>query len=149
MAKVKVWNDNDHVHQEDYKGDRIVIQPHGYVEMDWEEGIQFQGQFTPIKFLADGIAPDPRCYKMIRVDAPTEPIFRDNSNIVHATGQRAASASELVDLLKTFAAEQPDRVVKADDKELDSLKAQVAYLKNAVTELMSRKKPGRPPKEAR
>ncbi len=162
MAKVKVWNDNKHPHTEMYKGDKITIPAGEFIEMDWEEAMQFKGQFTgvaPVKSEDDGKGgmgeADPRFFKMIRVEMPKEDPVVDDGLTNHLTGKRANSAGELLGQLLSIARDNPDLVVK--DKDLDGKKEdRVAVLERELAELKAliqgntsaKKGPGRPRKEA-
>lgn len=65
--KVKVWNDNEHLFAQDFKGDKIVIPAKGYIEMEWDEAIAFKSYPHPMKF--DGMGQQlPESFKMIRVE---------------------------------------------------------------------------------
>lgn len=149
---VKVWNDNDYVHAEVFKGNLITIPAHGHVEMDYVDACEFRGQYTPIKMITDG-NPDPRAFKKIRVENPTSPIFKDQ-NVLHATGQVASSAGELAALAKAFAALNPDAVARAEDgpakeetvskSQYDDVLARLAALESQT----EKRGPGRPKKEA-
>ena len=69
-AQVKVWNDNDYPYRENFKGTVIEIPPKKFIEMDYEDAIEFKSSFPNL------IAPDfdsagnqkKTSYKMIRVD---------------------------------------------------------------------------------
>ncbi len=158
MAKVKVWNDNKYPHKELYKGDPVVIPAGGFVEMDWEEAVQFKGQFTgmaPLKSEDDGLGgmgePDPRFFKMIRVDSPADDPVKDDGLVNHATGKRANDTAELLAQVLQFARENPDRVVKDDDldRKPPASSDEVADLKRELAELkamiMNKPKPGPKP----
>lgn len=160
MPQVKVWNDNDYPHQEMYKGETIRIAPKSSIEMDYEEAMQFAGQFTPIVKQADG-RDDPRHFKKIRVEKPAQVLKDDPSMICHANGKRASTPEELQALLSEFAhlrandpeAEKAAAAYRANEKsEVMSLKEQVEALRAQMAALASdkaSKKPmGRPKKEA-
>jgi hypothetical protein len=152
---VKVWNDNVYPHKETFKGEEINIPAGSFVEMDYIEAVEFKGQFTAPKTDASG-KPDAKFFKKIRVEQPKEPIFKDAPNVLHATGQRADSMAELMQMAKAFAQSNPHLV--ASDPELDaegkvtiskaefeSLAARLAALESEKT---TKKGPGRPKKEA-
>lgn len=66
-TKVKVWNDNEHLFSQEFKGERITIEPKGFIEMEWDEAISFKSYPYPMEF--DGMGNQkPESYKMIRVD---------------------------------------------------------------------------------
>lgn len=158
MAKVKVWNRNKYPHKELYKGDQVVIPAGGFIEMDWEEAVQFKGQFTgmaPLKSEDDGAGgmgePDPRFFKMIEVESPAEDPVKDDGLVNHATGKRADDAQALLGQLLQFARENPDRVVKdsdldgqkpADDGRVAALERELAELKALI---LNKPKPGPKP----
>jgi hypothetical protein len=151
---VKVWNDNVHPHVETFKGEVQTIPAGGYIEMDYVEAVQFAGQFTSPKFITDGV-PDPKAYKMLRVDQPTTPVFRE-TNVLHATGQTAQTPAEVMAMAKAYAALHPELVavdpeaeksskVTIDKTQLEGLLARVAALESQTNE---KRGPGRPKKEA-
>ncbi len=146
MAKVKVWNDNIHPHREKYQDEWIDIPAGGYIEMDWEDAMQFRGQFTGIKLLGDD-TPDPRGFKMIRVEKPTEPIFKDMTLVCHANGEQAATKADLVLLLDKFShlrsTEKVDVSATKDGPSYQELLERLAALEEQVA---GRKKPGPKPK---
>ncbi len=144
---VKVWNDNVHPHKEIFKGETIEIQPGGCVEMDYMEAIEFRGQFVTPKFDGSG-RPDPRSFKKIRVDQPTTPIFRDDPNVMHATGQRLGTPAEAIAFAKAYAAMNPDSVAydseaEKSDKVMVS-KAVMDDLTSRLAALEAKKPQGRP-----
>ena len=51
---VRVYNDNIVPHKEHYKGQDLVIEPKGFIEMDRDEAVQFKSQFFPPKFNKGG-----------------------------------------------------------------------------------------------
>lgn len=150
MAKVKVWNKNSLPHVETFKGDKIEIPAGGCIEMDWEDATEFKGQFFPMVINADGTH-NPKGFKKIVVDRPSEPIFKDMPLINHADGKVATSRAELEAALAKF-----DHMKVKDDSdtaprssEIDVLKAQVAALTKLVEGQVDRKKPGPKPKAVR
>lgn len=151
MALVKVWNDNQYPHVEKFKGKEIAIQPGECVEMEWEEAIEFKGQFTPVVVRGDGTH-DPRSFKMIRVDRPDVLPFQDEGNVCHANGKRAASHEELAAMVAQFAhlqVKDPDAekaASQANRGEIAALRAEIEALKAAL--VGDKRGPGRPKKEA-
>jgi hypothetical protein len=112
MAIVKVWNDNVYTHTEKYKGKEITIHPGEFVEMDYIDAVDFRGQFVqPV--MKGPNNPDPRSFKMIRVEEPLEPVVKADPNVFHATGDRAATPAEIIALAKAYASLNPTLV--ADD----------------------------------
>lgn len=147
MAKVKVWNDNVHPHREKYQDEWIDIPAGGYIELDWEDAIQFKGQFTGIKLLGDD-TPDPRGFKMIRVEKPSEPVFKENPLVCHANGERAVTQEDLARLLDKFshmrAPANPDvETAPAGGPTYQELMERVLALEEKFGD---RKKPGPKPK---
>lgn len=71
MAKVKVWNDNDHDYKENFRGVEVFIKAKGFVEMEETEAVKFRGNFSPIEVDHDG-TPLKRSFKMIRIEKTGE-----------------------------------------------------------------------------
>lgn len=68
MPQVKVWNDNVHPYNEEFRDQKISIPPKGFIVMDKDEAETFQGTYAPMK--KDGDGNDiPEGYKMIRIEA--------------------------------------------------------------------------------
>lgn len=149
MPRVKVWNDNQYPHTEKFKGKEITIQPGEFVEMEWEEAIEFKGQFTPIMVRGDGTH-DPRSFKKIRVDRPDVMPFVDET-VCHANGQRAASHEELAALVAQFShlrASDPEAeklAAKSANSEIAKMRAEIDELRSMLAD---KRGPGRPKKEA-
>lgn len=139
MAKVKVWNDNVYPHTEMFKGDTVHIPPKECIEMDWEEAIEFKGQFTGVKRLGND-QPDPAGYKMIRVEHPSEPIFKDPPLVNHASGQKFVTKKELMESLAEYdhlrVAHDPDAETPVTPTAKDDITTNaIAALKDQVEEL--------------
>lgn len=154
MPLVKVYNDNVYEHRETFKGTPIVIPAGGHIEMEYEEGIEFKGQFTGVAPLGEDGGPNPKFYKMIRVEQPPpESLFQDDGLTNHLTGKRASSADDLLGQLLVLARNKPDLVVKdpALDKSTDriaELEAKIERLTALVGGEVEKRGPGRPKKEA-
>jgi hypothetical protein len=151
MAQVKIWNDNVHPLVDEFKEQKISIPPGGFIEMDYLEACDFAGKFSAPRKRGDG-SDDPRFFRMLRVEQPKEQLMPD-MNVVHATGERAASAAEISAMTRAFAAMNPDRLVA--DKDLDTvqikktdLDAVMARLEVLESERNEKRGPGRPKKEA-
>lgn len=152
MALVKVWNDNVYVHKERFKNEMVEIAPGGYVEMEYEDGIDFKGQFTGIAPIGPDGKPDARYFKKIRVERPA--VYGTDTGLVcHADGTKAESVEELKAKLALYKDrlakdDEADRAVGADS-ELKALvqkqQEQIAFL---MEQLQPKKGPGRPRKEA-
>lgn len=153
MATVKVWNDNKYPHAERFKGTMIEIPPGGHIEMEYEEAVEFKGQFTaPLNDNAD--QPDPRHFKMIRVEIPKVMSVKVDPLICHADGSRAADDADLAQRLEHYkhrlvedtSAEKAGR--EAQQRRIDDLEGQVARLTAAWGAQEVKRGPGRPRKEA-
>jgi hypothetical protein len=150
MAKVKVWNKNKFDHREKFKGEEIFIPAGGSIDMDFEEAIEFKGQFTPPA--PKEHAGDPaRFYKMIEVEWPKQPAAQPSALVNHADGTIAQSDAELRASLSRFA----DRLVKDEDaekataaqnSEVAALRAEMDELKALLAAQNQKRGPGRPPK---
>lgn len=138
MAIVKVWNDNTVEHVEKFKDDTVRIPAGGFVEMDYFDAVSFQGQFTGLRMLGPN-NPDPRGFKMIRVDEPGEPVVKEDKNVFHATGKAFESRDELIAFAKAYAQANGELAVR--DPDLDKatkgpsvadLQAEVAALRELI-----------------
>jgi len=152
MARVKVHNLNVHPYSETFKGEDIFIPAGGHIEMDWEEAIDFKKSFgrgvAPIG--QDG-KPDPRGFKMIKVDAPATPVIADDGLTCHANGKRAASKEELAALLSEFAHMhvKDDEAEKAQGDELATLRKLLETQQAQINALMSEKASEKGPSDDR
>jgi hypothetical protein len=98
---VKVWNDNVHPYEEKYKGKMVEIPPKDFIEMDYDDAMQFKGEFkAPV---INGQGHDPRGFKMIRVERPGTPTAKYNQLTNPVTGRTAQDEKELEDSLKDYA----------------------------------------------
>jgi hypothetical protein len=156
MPIVKVWNDNQYEHCERFKGEEIRISPGGFVEMDYIDAVDFRGQFTTPKMLGPN-NPDPRHFKMIRVEEPTEPVVKDDKTVHHATGKAFESTADLIEFAKAYAKANADLAVVNPEAEAearrrhesnDALLARIAALEAQVAQQPLRAKPGPKPKVA-
>ncbi len=149
---VKVFNDNVHDHNEEFKGIKLLIPAKGHIEMEYEEAVQFQGQCTGIAPVGEDGAPDARFFKMIRVEqVKPEDIFKDDGLTNHVTGRKSSSAEELRAVLSEFAhlrvvdKDLESKAKSGSDEVVNDLKRQVAELTALVKDKLTPKKPGRPP----
>jgi len=55
MAKVRVYNDNDVVHRERFKGVDYSIKPGEFIEMEDEDAVLLLGQFRSIVKMKSGL----------------------------------------------------------------------------------------------
>lgn len=87
--KMKIYNDNVHPFQTTFKGDLYKINAKDYlkdasgkpVEWDLYEANDFRGQYSPILKDANEL-PDPRSYKMIRLEPVGKPLIEEKSEHV-------------------------------------------------------------------
>lgn len=148
--KVKVWNKNTLPHIETFKGDKIEIPAGGSIEMDWEDAIEFKGQFFPMVINADGTH-NPKGFKKIFVERPPQAPVHDLSLVNHADGSVAATRADLDAELRRFdhlAVKDPNLEGSGGNQnaEIAALKEQVAKLAALVEGQVDRKKPGPKPK---
>jgi hypothetical protein len=99
MSMVKVWNDNIYPHSEKFKGKDVDIPAGAFIEMDYDDAKQFQGQYKPPKM--NGQGHDPRGFKKIRVENP--PAAKVDPLMNHANGAVANNPAELKAMAKEFA----------------------------------------------
>lgn len=149
MALVKVWNDNKYPHTERFKGTMLTIPAGGSIEMEFEEAMEFKGQFTaPIR--GNDEQPDPRYFKMIRVERPKVLDVKVDPLVCHADGTKAENQDDLAKRLEHY------RHLKVEDSNaekarLDAQQKEIEALKAQVGRLMAqpeKRGPGRPRKEA-
>ncbi len=152
MAQVKVWNENTHDFKQEVKGVMLEIPAKGFIEMDYEEAIDFKGMFSPLP-PADFSGDHALYYKMIRVEAPAAPVFKDEGLTNHLTGARSASPEDLAATLaavRHLIVKDPEAERQAPSAEVAELRRQIAELAALVSDLTPPEKrgPGRPRKEA-
>lgn len=150
MTRAQVWNDNVHPHTERFKDREISIPAKSFIEMDYDDAIEFKCQFTPIK--TDGEKnPLPEGFKMIRV-VPMAAVQAPAPLVCHATGKVASSPEELAKM----EAEHLGQLDEGSKKELEAsaaLRRENEELKRKLADLTAAKAsdkrgPGRPRKEA-
>jgi hypothetical protein len=96
MSKVKVWNDNVHPFTQIFKSETISIPAKGYVEMQWDEAIEFKSYPANMQF--DGMNNQkPESFKMIRVEGRPDTEATVVAYKCHADGTLHASKSALED----------------------------------------------------
>jgi hypothetical protein len=106
MAKAKVYNKHSHglTHREKFKEQMIVIEAGEYIEMDYEEAVEFKSQYFPMKLGPDEVQL-PESYKMIQIvpiDDPTA--IKAEAFKCQLTGKSFGSAAELDKHLEQFKA---------------------------------------------
>lgn len=98
MAKWRVYNRHSHgmTHKEKFKDDMIEIKPGEFVVMDYEDAVQFKGQFFPMKRKPSG-AEDPAGFKMIEIvpHEHEEPVKDVARYVCHVDGKEFNSQKEL------------------------------------------------------
>lgn len=155
MPLVKVWNDNVHPFEQEFKGDKKRIEAGGFIEMEYYEAVEFQGLYFPMAFDGDN-RQLPTSYKKIRVEQPKAPVVSssDISLVNHATGEKAATKAELAAMLAEFAhlrvTDKDAELAAPKADKVAELSQQVAELTALVTALSQqdpKKGPGRPRKE--
>lgn len=70
---VKVWNDNTYDFKEpNFKGNVVLVKAGGFIEMDLEEAVEFQGQYSPLP--PEDTQPDDQVkyFKKIRIERPPQ-----------------------------------------------------------------------------
>jgi len=131
MPKVKVWNLNTHPYQETFKGDLIKIEAGGFVEMEYDEAIQFKGTFKPPVKDADG-NDQPEGYKMIKVDPP------GGAAVVPVVTEHVCT------LCKEKFQTEKSLILHASSEHKDQIHVDEAI----EAEIQQKRKPGRPPGSA-
>lgn len=140
MPLCKVWNDNDYLYEEKFKGDHYVIEPKGFIEMDFDEAHQFLGTFKAMIKRGDGTI-DPRSYKKLRIEGGPSPAAVDPL-VCHANGQRASTTEELAKMLGQFShLKAVDAEAEKLAEENKALKARLSSLEEMVQGLVEKKQP--------
>ncbi len=72
--KWRVYNNHPDglTHKENFRGDEIIIKAGDFILMDYEDAVQFKGQYFPMTRTADG-AQDPKSFKVIKL-SPDEQV---------------------------------------------------------------------------
>ncbi len=138
MAKWKVCNRHPDglTHKEKFKDQLIEIPAGGFVLMDYEEAVQFRGQYFPMKKNPQG-APDPASFKCIYLEpleselTKSEPTIKEF--VCHFDGAKFPTQASLDNYIKQNYADQAFKD-EAIEEEIQA-------------EAKARKGPGRPPKE--
>ena len=137
MAKWRVYNRHPHglTHVEEFKEQLLKIPAGEYVLMDYEEAVQFRGQYFPMKKNGQD-APDPSGFKCIELkpDTDKEQVANtgksDGGYVCHFDGAKFPTQALLDKYIKDNYADH-----SFEDQELES-------------EMREAKRgPGRPPKE--
>lgn len=152
MAKTKVWNRNKFEHRETFKGSDLVIPAGEYIEMEFEEAIEFKGQWRPMP--PEDYSGDPaKFYKMIVVEWPKVHEKKANSDLIcHADGSVSETREQLLAKLRDFddlrvKDDELDKVTQRPNPELEALKAELESIKALMSAQNQRRGPGRPRKD--
>ena len=134
MAKWRVWNKhpNGLTHVEMFRGEKIEIPANKYHIMDYEDAVQFKGQFYPMKKRPTG-EPDPSSFKVLFLqphDGETTPA--PTRFICPIDGKEFSTQSDLDQYIKREYSDVPVLVDESAEREI-------------AAEAM-RRGPGRPPK---
>ena len=156
MAIVKVRNTNVHPYEEMFKGEKIYIAAGETRDMEYEEAKDFLGSFgRGVAPVGQNGEPDARYFKMLKIEGEPRPedIFKDDGLTNHMTGKKASSAEELRAVLAEFGHlrvvdKDADSLIAGKNPEVEGLKSQVLELTALVKDLLGKKGPGRPKKEA-
>jgi hypothetical protein len=136
MAKWKVWNRHPDglMHREKFKDQLVEIPAGGFVVMDYEDAVQFRGQYFPMRKNAQG-APDPASFKVLTLERHELEAVADTPKefVCHFDGAKFPSQSLLDAYLKQNFSEH---VIK--DEALEAAIEKEAQAKRG---------PGRPAKE--
>lgn len=95
--QVKVWNDNIYDFKEpNFKGHPVVVPAKGFVEMDYEEAIEFQGKFSSMPPEDTQDSELPKYYKMIRIEQPKGGVIQKpiTEYVCQLTGKKFATLDE-------------------------------------------------------
>lgn len=92
-------------HKEKFKGEDIVIPAGEFVLMDYEDAVQFKGQYFPLFMNGQGIQA-PESYKMIKIEAgPEAKTENDSENkkvyVCHVDGKEFTDKGLLDEYMKT------------------------------------------------
>jgi len=92
-------------HKEKFKGEDLVIPVGEFILMDYEDAVQFRGQYFPIRDNAMGVQ-DPASYKMIKIEAGPEANNKeiDDSKkvyVCHVDGKEFADKNLLDEYMKS------------------------------------------------
>jgi len=86
---VRVWNRNAYDHTETFKGSKVTIPAHKFIEMDYDEAVLFKGQFSNPQFGKDMVQ-RPESYKWIEIDKD------DKAKVLKSRGSDSGDETEKV-----------------------------------------------------
>lgn len=135
MSLWKVWNRHPEgrTHKEKFKDRLIEIPANEFILMDYEEAVQFRGQYFPMLKNAQG-APDPKGFKVIHLERHDEGTAVELKEFIcHLDGAKFPTQALLDKYLKDNYSEQTfkDEALEEEIKKTEQAK----------------KGPGRPPKD--
>lgn len=94
VAKARVWNDWNKEYVEEFRGDVLRIPAKKFIIMDWQDAVQFRGQFTPI--VRDGLGTDlkPKMIRLEKIDAGA-PDYPSENFVCQMDGAQFSTQAEL------------------------------------------------------
>lgn len=132
MTKWRVWNKhpNSITHAEKFRDDMITIKAGEYVLMDYEDAVQFKGQWTPMRKNAQG-ADDPAGFKVIFIEPHSEesPVGEAKGSsefICNRDGRKFYSQKELDEHIKANYSEEIFKDAGLDEQILKNKKGKSA-----------------------
>ena len=111
---VKLWNDNKFSFEQEFKGEKIRIEAGGYVEMDYDDAVQFKSMYSPPQYDGGGNQL-PESYKMIRVDGHAPHVLQE-SHVCTCCGDKFATAAELTSHVDKNHLDQMEDTKEADKR---------------------------------
>lgn len=118
MSKWQVWNKHPlgFTHKEKFRDETIEIKAGGYVLMDYEDAVQFRGQFMPMK--KDGMGqPDPKFFKCIELKQHDESAEPEKKKFVSMMdGREFQTQAELDAYVKSNFADQVFKDVAIEEE---------------------------------
>lgn len=98
MPNVKVWNLNSIPHVEEFKGNKIRIEPQSFIEMEYYEAYEFKGKYFPMIMDQDGKPKVPESYKKIHIEAGDKipEMVHEGKNVCIACKYKAQDEKDLI-----------------------------------------------------
>lgn len=111
--KVKVWNENIYVYEEDFRGKKISIAPKGFIELEEDEAHIFFGTIGkgPRKDTHGNF--DPRFFKKLRMEVPP----RNPSDSSGGKALDAIPSDQLSKLVESLVEKRMSEMNKAPSKQ--------------------------------
>ena len=126
-SRAKVWNDNVHPYQENWKGTEVKIAPKDFIEMDYEDAVEFKSSMGHGMRVGNDGQALPESFKMIRIErggSPQAP--KDLGHRCMSCGNSYESPT-MLDLHVT----EQHKLELTDSKVADELQAKVNSRKKA------------------